>query len=158
MGRRSILLTGSVRAGRPILGTRSTWATDRGSGGTSGHDDIMCVLVRSPVADLGYLSPVENPRLHSSSPLLMRDRMATGTVRGQWAAPCRSCRTGTARRVQRGPPKGASPLRDVASLHGGGVAFVTRLCCRRLRASRRAGGSPAEEEWTNWVRKSRAGR
>ena len=110
------------------------------------------------IADFKRLIPAWESPLTLRLPLFLRDRMATGTVREQRAAPCLTCRTGKARRIQKGPPKGASPLRDVASLHGGGVASATRLCCRRLRASRRAGGSPAEEEWTNWVRNRRAGR
>jgi hypothetical protein len=90
------------------------------------------------------LIPASKPATTFTSPLLMRDRRAHRNFSGAAGGAVSGLSgTGPARRVQKGPPEGVSPLRDVASLHGGGGASAERLCCRRLRASRRAGGCPA---------------
>ena len=84
-----------------------------------------------------FPDPTYTPPHRSSRKGPCSYRSFTGRAGGAAAGLPGRDRPGSPRRVH---PRALSPLRDVASLHGGGVASATRLCCRRLRASRKAGG------------------
>jgi hypothetical protein len=76
----------------------------------AGSSPAMTTLDGSTEVISRNLSPPQKPELHSSHRCSRGTGERTGTFREQWAAPCWTCRIGTARRSPKGSIQGREPF------------------------------------------------